>query len=203
LGNLPPVPWEQKGIGLTDSDRPLIRACLDGDRRAWETLIQRYHRLLYAIPLRCGLSEDDAADVFQTVCVRLLQNLEDLRDEDHLTRWLIITAKHESWRMQRQKRRHVAIGDSEETDAALEAIPSDDPLPDEAVVRMEQEQFVRLAIRELGTRCRTLLELLYQSDPPLTYVEVARKMNMTWTSIGATRVRCLQKLRKILDRMGF
>src|SRR5919198_4154865 len=78
---------------VRDSDRPLVQACRAGDRRAWETLVRRYERLLYAIPLRCGLSEDDAADVFQTVCVRLLENLEKVRDEQHLTGWLITTAK--------------------------------------------------------------------------------------------------------------
>ena len=53
-GGLPPV---------SDPDRSLVRACLAGDRQAWESLIRRYERLLYSIPLRCGLSEDDAADV--------------------------------------------------------------------------------------------------------------------------------------------
>src|SRR5207253_7902824 len=78
-GDSDPSPAARKGSRWMDSDRPLIRACLAGDRQAWETLIRRYQRLLYAIPIRCGLSEDDAADVFQTVCVRLLENLEKLR----------------------------------------------------------------------------------------------------------------------------
>jgi len=93
---------------LREDDRTLVRACLDGNRRAWETLIQRYQRLLYAIPQRCGLSEDDAADVFQTVCLRLLQNLGNLRDERSLTSWLITTASREAWRVRRQRRRELA-----------------------------------------------------------------------------------------------
>src|SRR5438874_170812 len=120
---------------LRELDRSLIRACLAGDRQAWETLIRRYERLLYSIPLRCGLSEDDAADVFQTVCVRLLENLEKLRDEGHLTGWLITTAKHEAWRVRRQKNRQGSfnVGDPESApDALLESLATDDPLPHEA-----------------------------------------------------------------------
>src|SRR3954470_1775127 len=108
-----------------DSDRSLIRACLAGERQAWETLIRRYQRLLYAIPRRCGLSEDDAADVFQTVCVRLLENLEKLRDEAQLTRWLITTTQREAWRVQRLRRRETGSEASSDEcgAAALEEIP--------------------------------------------------------------------------------
>lgn len=191
---------------MRDSDRPLVQACLAGDRQAWETLIRRYERLLYSIPLRCGLTEDDAADVLQTVCLRLLENLEKLRDETHLTGWLITTAKHESWRVQRQKRRQVSldeVSDGSGGAVAIDLLVAEDPLPHEAVVRLEEEQTVRLALRELGDRCRILLELLYQQDPPPSYAEIARRLDVSEGAIGPTRARCLQKLKKVLESMGF
>jgi RNA polymerase sigma factor (sigma-70 family) len=191
---------------MIQADAPLVRACLAGDRRAWETLIRRYERLIYSVPVRCGLSADDAADVFQTVCIRLLDHLEKLRDEEHVARWLIITAKHESWRVHRQRQRCAVF--SERTDPEtgtdpLDAVAADGLLPEQEAVRLEEEQLVRLALGELGDRCQRLLELLYLTDPPLSYVEVAGELNMTWTSVSATRIRCLQKLKRVLDRLGF
>lgn len=189
-----------------DSDRSLIRACLAGERQAWETLIRRYQRLLYAIPRRCGLSEDDAADVFQTVSVRLLENLEKLRDEAQLTRWLITTTQREAWRVQRQRRRRERGGEAswdESGDLALEEIPADAPLPHEAIVRLEEEQMVRLALDQLGGRCQTLLNLLYQTDPTPSYAEIAARLQVSVGAIGPTRARCLSKLKQLLQAMGF
>ena len=70
---------------MSRSDDRLVQGCLGGDRRAWESLVQRYARLLYGIARGYGLSEDEAADVFQTICMRLIQKLEKLRDDQHLT----------------------------------------------------------------------------------------------------------------------
>ena len=190
---------------MKDSDRSLVQACLDGDRRAWEALIRRYQRLLWSIPQRSGLGEEDAADVFQTVCLRLVQNLPKLRDERSLTNWLITTATREAWRVRRWRRREQEAGlagGSSEEDAAG-SLPAEDPLPDEAVMRLAEEQLVRMGVAELGEGCRTLLELLYQVDPPLAYAEIAERMRVPVGSIGPTRARCLQKLKKILQQAGF
>jgi len=186
------------------SDGTLVQGCQAGDRHAWEALILRYERLLWGIALRCGLSEDDADDVFQTVCVKLLDNLDKLRDDGHLKGWLITTAKHEAWRVQRLRRRQVSLSDGDdESYDALEAQPADDPLPGEVLLHMEEEQMVRLALEELGDNCRTLIRLLYHSDPICSYSEIARIMQISEGAIGPTRARCLQKLKKILLQQGF
>lgn len=191
---------------MREQDWPLVRACEAGDRKAWETLIRRYERLLMAIPRRCGLSEEDAADVFQTVCMKLVENLSRLRDERHLTGWLITTAKHESWNIHRKRKRLEALVEPEalgSTDATTDLLVSDELLPEEAVQRLEEAQLVREALEDLGERCRLLLQLLYHSDPPLTYAEVAARLNVSTGAIGPTRGRCLVQLKKILDRNGF
>src|SRR3954469_13162804 len=65
-------------------DHELIALCLDGDDAAWEILIRRYQRLVYSIPLKAGLGEESAADVFQSVCVRLIEHLGSLKDRGKL-----------------------------------------------------------------------------------------------------------------------
>jgi len=187
---------------LRDPDRSLVRACLAGDPDAWEALIRRYERLLYAIPRRCGLAEEDAADVFQTVCVKLLENLERLREEQHLTAWLVTTARRESWRLYQVRSAQQATGGGADEEA-LEALPAISFLPEEEVLRLESAQLVRAGLEDLPERCRMLLGLLYRTDPRPSYEEIARKLNVSVGAIGPTRGRCLQQLRKILERMGF
>ncbi len=189
----------------TRSDRALIRACLGGERAAWEALIARYRRLIYSVPLRCGLGEDDAADVFQTVCLRLLENLERLRDQERLASWLITTASREAWRVQRLRRRDRPLSDGGPEEGGEEAASVPDPglLPSEAAERLEDAHLVRQAFEELGDRCRRLLGLLYYTDPVPPYAAVAEELGMPEGSIGPTRARCLQQLGKILKGRGF
>src|SRR5258705_5301984 len=83
-------------------DAELIEVCLEGNGQAWETLIVRYQRLIYSIPLRYGLPEHDANDVFQNVSLLLWENLARIRDHARLGAWLVITTRRECWRMFRQ-----------------------------------------------------------------------------------------------------
>jgi RNA polymerase sigma factor (sigma-70 family) len=90
-----------------ESVAALVRACLDGDERAWQELVDRYGRLVYSVPRRLGLSAADADDVFQNVFVLLYQHLGSLRDQGRVSSWLITAAHRESWRVGRQTGRYV------------------------------------------------------------------------------------------------
>src|SRR5437870_8088110 len=63
--------------------------CLRGDAQAWEALIMRYRRLIYSVPVRFGFSSADAADVFQAVCVKLLEHLHEVKDDRKISLWLM------------------------------------------------------------------------------------------------------------------
>jgi RNA polymerase sigma factor (sigma-70 family) len=187
----------------TDPDRLLVRACLAGDRNAWETLVRRYERLIYAVPVRCGLSPDDAADVFQTVCLKLLENLERLREHDRLGGWLATTANRECWRVQRLVRRDLPLESAGEGPSSDETLADTGPLPPDELLRLEEAQLVRAACEELQERCRRLLTLLYFTDPTPSYADIAQELGMPEGGIGPNRARCLQRLRKLLERGGF
>src|SRR5512140_2437566 len=104
-------------------DPTLIEACLKGSSQAWEVLLVRYQRLIYSIPLRYGLPEHDANDVFQNVSVLLWENLERIRDRARLGAWLVITTRRECWRMMRQRRQNVTYLDGGGLDELLSTGP--------------------------------------------------------------------------------
>ncbi|NJN19174.1 MAG: sigma-70 family RNA polymerase sigma factor [Oscillochloris sp.] len=178
-------------------DVTLVYACRQGDANAWEVLIGRYQRLIYAIPRRAGLADDLVADVFQRVCVALLEHIQTIERPERIGAWLATTARRESWRQSRRVRATVTIGDGEDDQVAQ--LPDPAFLPEEVLERMERQHQVRQALATLDERCRTLLRLLFYRDDPPAYGEIAAQIGVPAGSIGPTRARCLQKLRRGLE----
>jgi RNA polymerase sigma factor (sigma-70 family) len=181
-------------------DRELITACLGGDHSAWEALIVRYQRLIYSIPIRARLSPDDAADIFQSVCLKLYEKLSTLRDYEKISSWLITTTTREVWRASARNRRdNVFVGaENDDERDPLSEIAATAPLADEQRQTLEQQQIVRQSVDALPERCRNLLTLLFYEKDELSYADIARRMKMPVPSVGPTRARCLDKLKKLL-----
>jgi len=180
-------------------DTKLIEACLEGDGQAWEVLLVRYQRLIYSIPLRYGLPEHDANDVFQNVSLLLWENLESIRDRARIGAWLAITTRRECWRMLRQRKKSDAMPDVMELAESLAGgVRSEDEF-----LELERQSLVRAAIGYLENPCRDLLTQLFYVEPRPSYSEISQRMTLPEGSIGPTRSRCLEKLMKILEDMGF
>lgn len=183
------------------SNEALIQACRGGDPLAWEGLIGRFQRLVYSIPHRAGLDQDGSAEVFQRVFEKLVKHLDQIEQPARIGAWLVTTARRETLRLrQREGSSQLLNGDNmEET---INQLPCGALLPDEMVLRLEEQHLVRRAVGALDERCRCLLTLLFYRSDPLPYAEVAMALDMTEGSIGPTRARCLQKLRRLLDAGG-
>jgi RNA polymerase sigma factor (sigma-70 family) len=192
----------QKERSASEScDSQLISRCLQGDQEAWSALIDKYKNLIYSIPIKLGMYQD-AADIFQSVCVDLLSELPRLREHRALPKWLMQTCYHKCLRHQRAAARLVEF-EPEGTDGDPR-LPSDaDDLPEYMLVQLQQEQILRDAITELPEKCEQMVRLLFFEFPPRPYHEIAYELGMATGSIGAIRARCLAHLRKHLEKRGF
>lgn len=180
-------------------DEWLVQGCIQGDPHAWEDLIDKYKRLIFSIPIKYGASSADAADVFQSVCIEVMNCLPQLKNMQSLRSWLITVAIRQSYRWKKKQSTHVEL-DALEPDVA-EGLASTPPV--ETLVQLEEEQIVRDVVAKLAPRHRELVQLLFFEQPPLPYAEVARRMGLATGSIGFIRGRCLEKLRKALVEYGF
>ena len=187
-----------RGPDRTWSDARLIRYCLNGDERAWSALIEKYKNLIYSIPLKYGASPEDAADIFQSVCVELLSELPRLRKRASFRSWLITVTAHQAFQWKRKTRRRA---EDELTPADEERLETD-PSPD-LVEQLQREQVMREAIAELPPRCREMITLLFFREPQLPYRDVARQLGLAVGSIGFIRGRCLKRLQRMLEDRGF
>jgi RNA polymerase sigma factor (sigma-70 family) len=181
------------------ADDRLVRACRKGDEEAWSALIDRYKNLIFSIPIKYGLSRDDAADVFQSVCVDFLRELPNLREIKALPKWLIQISAHTSLRRKQHQEKLITTAVEElETLSLPEKAVADDLLHE-----AQQEQALRNAVAKLSPRCRELVHMLFYETPPRPYGSVAAQLGLAPGSIGFIRGRCLEKLRRSLKEAGF
>ena len=168
----------------------LVNAARAGDAEAWNDLVRRFLPLVRAVINRVRLSPADAADVNQTVWLRLVEHLDDLRDARALPGWLATTARREALRAIDVKRRIIPVDPLE---SGLERIASSGEI-DDLVLAAERAQAVRDGLAELPAQRRRLLQLLV-AEPPLSYEEISRTLGIPIGSIGPTRARALAQLR--------
>jgi RNA polymerase sigma factor (sigma-70 family) len=166
-------------------DTRLVRECLSGNEQAWSQLIEKYKALIYSIPVKYGLPPDEAADVFQTTCMELLTRLPQLREPSALPKWLMQVAHHQCYRWKPD------LPESE-TPAIAETL----------VQQTQEEQMLREAIAALAPKCRRLIELLFFETPSRPYRQVASELGLAVGSIGFTRQKCIDRLRRRLGELG-
>ncbi len=177
-------------VGLSTAD--LVTRAKGGDNQAWETLVERFAPLIWSICRRYRLGPADAADAGQGVWLRLVDRLTAIRDPAALAGWLATTTERECLRVLRAARRPEALGQ------VLDA----ENIPDEQIGMAEHELLVTErhaalleALTRLPPKCQRLIALLVE-DPPVPYAEISARLGIPVGSIGPSRTRCLDKLRR-------
>ncbi|MGF1471230.1 MAG: RNA polymerase sigma factor [Rubrobacteraceae bacterium] len=183
---------------MSAHDRALIRGCRKGDARSWEQLLDEYERLVFSIPLKYGLSREDAADVTQLVFTILLQSIETLSEDSRLGPWLSTVTRRHTWRLlQRNRRESTGAREDLSDNAVLVGKDTTD-----TVEHWELTEWLNHGLSLLGKRCRELLLALYFQPEQPSYAEISDSLGMPVGSIGPTRARCLKDLRDVLLKRG-
>jgi RNA polymerase sigma factor (sigma-70 family) len=198
--------WRVDGCKVYEelSDDDLVRRCRDGQQAAWSTLVRRFQRLVYTVPRRAGLSDAQAADVFQVTYSRLFENIQRIDDGSRVRAWLVTTARRETLRLLKEGSRVVDLTSARQGDDdgggedPFSQIADTAPLPDALLDDLQQQHRVREALDRLDPRSRQLLELLFLEEEPLPYGEIAARLGIAEGSIGPTRARALEKLRRLM-----
>ncbi len=176
------------------TDAELLHAAALREEGAWAILVRRYDRLVYSVPIRAGLNEADAADITQSVFLRLFGHVARIRDPQALPAWLLTTARRQTWAKHRERE---AISLPLNVDVEDQAATPADELE-----RLESQHRIRMAVAELGDPCQKLLEALFFDNTGRDYANVAKRLGVSVGSIGPSRARCFERLRLILGRYG-
>lgn len=179
---------------MSASDRDLILACRAGKTGAWRSLLSKYERLVFSVPLNYGLSRDDAADIAQITFTILIQSLDSLREDSRLGPWLGTVARRHTWRLLERKRRE-RTGNQRDVAESTTLLGKDG---DDSIERWESIESLHQGLSLIDEPCRNLLLALYFDPEQPSYAEVAARLSVPVGSIGPTRARCLEKLKRVL-----
>jgi RNA polymerase sigma factor (sigma-70 family) len=186
---------ETDSFGVADLDATrLVRRAANGAPWAWQGLIEKYGRLIWSITRDFKLVESDAADVFQTTWMRLIEHIDRIEHADRVGSWLAATARNECLRSLAVRKRLVLAHEDDSFDDPARH----EPEIDEALLAAERAAGVREAMTQLPCRWQRLMEML-MADPPASYAEISDELGLPVGSIGPTRGRCLARLRVLLE----
>ena len=170
----------------------LMTRARGGDKRAWDALVERYAPLIWSICRQYRLGRDDADDIGQSVWMHLVEQLDKIRNPAALAGWLATTTQRECWRV---------VGAARGPNAVVCALDAE-TIPDGQAKAVEQELLAaecRAALREafahLPLEGQRLIAMLV-ADPPVPYAEISVRLGIPVGSIGPTRSRCLDRMRR-------
>ena len=173
-----------------------VRRAAAGDRSAWDAIVESFSRLVWSVATSHRLGPADSAEVVQTTWLKLLENLDRIREPEHLGGWLATTARRESLRVLRAGGREIPTDEEFRFDGDAGSAPT----PEELMLDRDRDRRLWRCFARLPENCRRLLHLVIVVAPP--YAEVAAALDMRIGSIGPTRARCLERLKRLLAEDG-
>ena len=188
----PRVP-AQKDAGQARDDTVVAGLVADakgGDKPAWDALVERYAPLIWSICRTYRLGRADADDVGQSVWLRLVDQLDKIREPAALAGWLVTTTRRECTRVLRTGRDMPSAG------YAPERLPDEgSETAEQELLAAEQHAALREALADLPPFGQRLIAML-TADPPTPYAEISARLGIAVGSIGPTRARYLDRLRR-------
>ncbi len=179
----------------------LVRKCKAGDSASWSVLIDRFQSLVWSSIYRVGLRNEDAEDTFQKVFLILYKHLDRIDSALALPKWLATTAAREAIRLHRQNRDKSAVS-FDAIENLDEMLANEEATVEEVTVAAIQSGAIRRVMSQLPGKCPELLSMLY-SESESSYEEIKTKLEIPSGSIGPTRSRCIERLRKALLSANF
>jgi len=179
-----------------ETDADVLRSALAGQRRAWDTLVERYDAQLHRFAGSFGLDRATRDDVVQATWLSLFEHADTLREPGRVRAWLMTTLRRHVLAVFRARGRGPGL-------AMIDVVelPCPGRSPEQEVTLGDRDRRLRVALRRLPDRDRRLLALLMGSPSP-SYEEVSAELRMPVGSIGPTRARSLGRLRRELEVAG-
>jgi RNA polymerase sigma factor (sigma-70 family) len=188
------------GVSYSEVDLVhLMNAATMGEEAAWDALVSRFSRLVWGICAAYRLNAADSGDVFQLTWLRLLEHLDTIREPARLPGWLATTCRRECQGQLRRNRRLQPVDDDR-----LLNIGSAGVAADRATLVADRNARLWMAFEQLSERCQQVLRVLVVApeEGPPSYHVAAQALGLPTGSLGPTRMRCLDRLRKFLGDEG-
>lgn len=176
-----------------------VQRLREGESVAWQQFFREHGRLIWSVAGRLGLGREDAEEVFQNTCIICHETVDRLRDPSRLPSWIYRIAYRQTLAVRNRSRRAQGVADADEI---VDRTAADLPSMDNLLVEFEVAAELQETLDEVGPPCSDLIRQLYLTAPRPSYEEISESLDMPIGSIGPTRARCLERLRKRLARVS-
>jgi RNA polymerase sigma-70 factor (ECF subfamily) len=183
-----------------DSDGVLVTAAKRGNARAFEDLVLRHQRRIFAMAQRITSNREDAQDVVQETFHKVFLHLDDFQEKSRFSTWLTRIAMNEAFMLLRRKRAVFEVLPDSTDDGVkptAEVFVDQGPNPEESCLRSERTQLLTRAINRLGPRIRTAI--LLRDIEEKSVEETAQILGTTSTAVKARGFQGRRKLRGIVN----
>lgn len=179
-----------------DSDIAMVRAVLEGDTAAFETLVRRYRNDVYALSYYFVHNREDAWDISQEVFIKAHRSLARFRGDAGFKTWLLrIAANHAKDFLKKKRLDVVPFNDALKADAES---PGD--TPERRLEMTELGEAIEGAVAELPIKQRTAFVLREFED--MSYQEMANVMQCSIGTVMSRLHHARKKLQKALKKKG-
>jgi RNA polymerase sigma factor (sigma-70 family) len=175
-------------VPAESTDAELVSRCRAGDQAAWNELVERFSRYVYAISVQAfRLGPQDAEDVFQEVFARVYEHLDRLRSDDAVRPWIA------------QLTRRLCIDKLRASGREAPADPDTlEPTEvDETLAGIDEAMTLRAGLDAIGDACREILDRFFSRDE--SYRAIGEALELPPGTIASRISRCLAKLRTELE----
>jgi RNA polymerase sigma factor (sigma-70 family) len=175
-------------VGETTTDAFLVARCRAGDSEAWNELVERFSRYVYAISIQAyRLSPSDAEDVFQEVFARVYERLDSLRSDDAVRPWIAQLTRRLCIDSLRASGREGPAGAETLEPAGV----------DDTIGLLDEAMFVRAGLDAVGEPCSEILDRFFCRDE--SYRTIGDALSLPAGTIASRISRCLAKLKVELE----
>lgn len=177
----------------------IVVKCRDGDNRAWNKLIKQVSPMIFSICHSMNLSREESFDIFGQVSYLILRNLNKLKSPEKLLSYVATTTRREIYALSRRVKLFEYIMLTELSGGRVRVADT----PDKIYEKTKGKELLQKAVLTLPQRDSDLIQLLFLDTSEPKYEEISEKLQIPVSSIGPTRARSLEKLRKLLKKKGF
>jgi RNA polymerase sigma factor (sigma-70 family) len=175
-------------VEAATTDAQLVSRCRAGDPAAWNELVERFSRYVYAIAVQAfRFPSHDAEDVFQEVFARIYEHLGRLRNDEAIRPWIAQLTRRVCIDKLRVSGREGLFDPDELESAEL----------DETLGRLDEAMTVRAGLDAVGDACREILDRFFCRDE--SYRAIGEALDLPAGTIASRISRCLTKLRAELE----
>jgi RNA polymerase sigma-70 factor, ECF subfamily len=177
---------------VVDDDRLLVKETLAGNRAAFESIVEKYHRVVYNVAIRIGNRPEDAEDVTQSVFLKAYEGLSEYNPAYKFFSWMYRIAVNESLNLRNHQKRYEELDDD---------LVADEQTTEQLIDEHRIQGIVEDGLMQLKLEERVILVLSHFQE--LSYSEIGYVLDIPDKTVKSRLYSARQALKnKLLSKQG-